>query len=49
MPLFSAFKQGTTISPISLVDQYQIFMKVLELEALPNHGKWENVENMFSS
>ena len=43
------FKSGHSHEWIKLVDEYQIFLQVLDLEGKPHNGTWERVEQMFSS
>lgn len=32
---------------IRLVDEYQIFLKVLGLQGMPHNGTWSRVQDMF--
>ncbi|CAG7836533.1 unnamed protein product [Allacma fusca] len=43
-----AFKRGHMHSGIRMVDVYQIFAKVLDIQPLPNDGVWENVAGLFA-
>ncbi|OXA50136.1 glycerophosphocholine cholinephosphodiesterase ENPP6 [Folsomia candida] len=42
-----AFKKGKIQPPFRVVDQYQIFMKVLGLSPNRHHGNWDSVKDML--
>ncbi|XP_021967716.1 glycerophosphocholine cholinephosphodiesterase ENPP6 [Folsomia candida] len=43
------FKKGIVHPPIHLVDEYQLFAKLLHLPAQPNNGTWSKVAGMLVS
>lgn len=43
----TAFKKGKIQPPFRVVDQYQIFMKVLGLSPNRHHGNWDSVKDML--
>ena len=40
---------GAVVPWIKLVDEYQIFLRAIEIEGLPNKGSKERIESFFSS
>lgn len=48
MAIGPAFKQGYNQSWIKLVDEYQVFTHVLDIEGENNMGNWDRVKGMFS-